>query len=329
MLYAPFHCLYQTNYILGDLEGIVLTGLASPLCFDLLASYIRTFHDAQTAVLALSPVVPRYLNDPKTIRKFNAWKDAYRNDINSWGLYIRRARFDVACGKIAVDNATGERLIKPARPQIRLVCAYCAGSIAHHNASEADNGSNGHGNEGEGTVMHNTEKNPLTSATAAAMGTVCPKCGRPLPRCGVCDLPLGGEDDSYMKWAGKKEAEAKIDMSGSTHTVLGPDAKGKGKERGSSGAHGTKAGSMAGSLKAKGKEFEVPEKAVEPEEGKSKQELLNERMARFISYCMKCSHAFHWKHARMWFEGDQEAGRPGHRICPVPKCECFCYEGGL
>ena len=126
-----------------------------------------------------------------------------------------------------------------------------------------------------------------------------------------------------MKWAGKKEEEARVDMSGSTHTILGPDAKGKGKERGSSSAQGTKAGSMAGSLKGKGKESVVLERE------KSKEELMDERMARFISYCMKCSHAFHWKHARMWFEGDPETGRAGHRVCPVPNCECFCYEEGL
>ena len=107
------------------------------------------------------------------MRKFNAWKDAYRNDINSWGLYVLRARFDVGYAKIAVDNATGERLIRAPPGQIRLVCAYCAGGLGHHDASEevAANGG-GHGKEGEETVVHHTEKSVLTpgNAVAAASG---------------------------------------------------------------------------------------------------------------------------------------------------------------
>ncbi|KAI9809514.1 MAG: hypothetical protein M1827_006820 [Pycnora praestabilis] len=41
-----------------------------------------------------------------------------------------------------------------------------------------------------------------------------------------------------------------------------------------------------------------------------------DRMARFINFCMACNHGFHAHHARDWFAKNKN--------CPVPECGCVC-----
>ena len=319
----------------GDIEGMILTGTATKEGFELMENHVARFGDLQSAVLALATTIPRYVTEESIVRKFDAWKQGYRAMMNSWGCRMERVRFDIAVQKVAVENGTGKRLIKSAKPQVKLVCSYCAGSIAHHDAENGDADLEG------GMKLHDTAKNPLSAATAAAKGTVCPKCGRKLPRCGVCDMWLGMEDDSYMKWYGgqvKGTASAgSADLSGSAHTIIGPGQSNERKRTDSPATGGTMAGSKKGSsgstdAKVKvGKELKSNvENAVDNEtvEDKAIEKVrkMDEMMARFTVFCIKCSHAFHAAHARMWFQGSPDEGRRGHKICPVPRCECVCYE---
>ncbi len=318
----------------GDLEGIILTGIGTKEGFQLMENYVARFGDLQSAVLALAPTVPRYVNEQSITRKYDAWKKGYRAMMNSWGCRMERVRFDIAVQKVAVENGTGRRLIKPAKPQVKLVCSYCAGSVAHH---DAENGDADHEN---GTKMRDTARNPLSPATTAAMGTICPKCGRKLPRCGVCDMWLGMEDDSYMRWyTGQKKgtgSAGSIDLSASAHTIIGPGQSSERKRTDSPTTGGTMAGSKKGSSGSKDARVRLTElkggveDAVDTQttEDKASEKVrrLDEMMARFTVFCVKCSHAFHAAHARMWFQGSPEEGRHGHKICPVPRCECVCYE---
>ena len=317
----------------GDLEGIILTGTGTKEAFELLANYISRIGDLQSAVLALATAIPRYVNDESIVRKFNAWKKSYRAMMNSWGCRMERVRFDVAVQKVAVENGTGRRLIPPAKPQVKLVCSYCAGSIAHHDAESGDA-------EENGTKMHDTARNPLTPANAAAIGTVCPKCGRKLPRCGVCDLWLGQEDETYLKWhGGQKKATGSTgsaDLAGSTHTIIGPGQSSNktdspapsvtmaGSKKGSTGSNDAKSKTDGADPKTLLKKAVEVAATEDLEIDKVKQ--LDEMMARFTVFCVKCSHGFHAAHARKWFQGSPEEGRSGHKICPVPRCECVCYE---
>ncbi|KAF9885745.1 hypothetical protein FE257_012630 [Aspergillus nanangensis] len=168
----------------GDIEGIVLTGLGY-FAMDLFQSYINKFNDVQTPVLAMSHTVPRFINDVPTRTRFEAWRETYRWQINSWKLQLERARFDVGSRKFAV-TWDGRKLIEPPRQQVSLTCNYCTRPLTQHDASSQLSPSTA------GEVTHPTPGNPL--GAAAMSGMVCPRCGRHMPRCGVCTLWLGSPD---------------------------------------------------------------------------------------------------------------------------------------
>ncbi|RDW57541.1 uncharacterized protein DSM5745_11436 [Aspergillus mulundensis] len=168
----------------GNIEGIVLTGLGHS-AMDLFQSYINKFNDVQTPVLAMSHTVPRFVNTPANKHRFETWRETYRWQINSWKLQLERARFDVGSRKFAA-TWDGRRLIEPPRQQVSLTCNYCTQPLTQHDASSQLSPST------SGEIVHATPGNPLGSA--AMSGTICPRCGRHMPRCGVCTLWLGSPD---------------------------------------------------------------------------------------------------------------------------------------
>ncbi|KAL4921037.1 WD40-repeat-containing domain protein [Aspergillus aurantiobrunneus] len=169
---------------LGNIEGVVLTGLGHS-AMELFQSYINKFNDVQTPVLAMSHTVPRFVNTTANKHRFETWRETYRWQINSWKLQLERARFDVGSRKFAV-TWDGRRLIEPPRQQVSLTCNYCTRPLTQHDASSQLSPST------SGEVVHSTPGNPL--GTAAMSGTICPRCGRHMPRCGVCTLWLGSPD---------------------------------------------------------------------------------------------------------------------------------------
>ncbi|RMZ81048.1 hypothetical protein DV738_g2480, partial [Chaetothyriales sp. CBS 135597] len=134
----------------GDTEGILLTGLAHRKAVSLFQAYIARFSDVQTPVLALCPIIPRYLNDLDIIRRFDAWRNGYRHILNSWRLYIERATLDVQYSQVAIDNVTKQQLLPVPPPQIRLVCSYCSANIAHHAAATTGKADGLRGNASDG-----------------------------------------------------------------------------------------------------------------------------------------------------------------------------------
>ncbi|KAJ5174938.1 uncharacterized protein N7482_000815 [Penicillium canariense] len=168
----------------GDIEGVVLTGLGH-LAMALFQSYIEKFNDVQTPVLAMSHTVPRIISHPPFTAQFEAWRETYRRQMNSWKLQLERARFDVGsrCFAVTVD---GRKLTPTPPQQVSLTCNYCTHPLTQHDASSQISPS--------ATVetVHPTVGNPLGSA--AMSGTVCPRCGRHMPRCGVCTMWLGTPD---------------------------------------------------------------------------------------------------------------------------------------
>ncbi|KAJ5676256.1 hypothetical protein N7462_009153 [Penicillium macrosclerotiorum] len=168
----------------GDIEGIVLTGLGH-LAMGLFQSYIEKFNDVQTPVLAMSHTVPRLISSKTFTAQFEAWRETYRRQMNSWKLQLERARFDVGSRRFAV-TVDGRKLIPTPPQQVSLTCNYCTRPLTQHDASSQISPS--------ATVetVHPTVGNPLGPATMS--GTVCPRCGRHMPRCGVCTLWLGSPD---------------------------------------------------------------------------------------------------------------------------------------
>lgn len=328
----------------GDVEGVVLTGTATQEAFGLISSYLHRFGDIQTSVLVLCPSIPRYLDDDKMVRRFNGWKDAYRNMMNSWDLKFDRVRFDIGSQNAAVDEG-GRRLLPPAKQQIRLVCGFCAQGIAHSSANDGDNSPDQRPREAQ---------KPITKEKAAAIGTVCPKCGRHLPRCGVCDLWLGMPDESYLPWyssqhkSGTKESiDLSASMTGSIQTTIGPGQQQSGtpqrsqsprlkqsqrsqpisKESTSTSeaSNRTVTQSISSNTKTVSTDSALVETSQEVAGGEGKDraeaeaaERWDTAMSRFTVLCVKCSHGCHAAHARMWFQK--------HRVCPVPECSCLCNE---
>jgi WD repeat-containing protein mio len=160
----------------GDIEGLVLTGLTH-LAMDLFQRYIEKFNDLQTAVLAMSFTVPGFVKDPR----FFTWRETYRHHMNAWGMKEERVRFDIKSSKLAVAW-DGKKLIKPALQQISLTCNYCNKPL---NAHDDDN-------DPFGEIA--TDILPPQIGPSTATGTVCPKCKRHMPRCGICSMWLGAPD---------------------------------------------------------------------------------------------------------------------------------------
>lgn len=167
----------------GDIEGVVLTGL-SHLAMGLFQSYIDKFNDIQTPVLAMSYTVPRIISHQAYVTQFEAWRETYRRQMNSWKLQLERARFDVGSRQFAV-TVDGRKLIPPPPQQVSLTCNYCTRPLTQNDSSSQVSPSTAE-------TVHPTVGSPLGSATMS--GTVCPRCGRHMPRCGICTLWLGSPD---------------------------------------------------------------------------------------------------------------------------------------
>ncbi|KAI5292372.1 hypothetical protein KEM52_006405, partial [Ascosphaera acerosa] len=116
------------SIVRGDIEGVLLTGL-DHAAMDLFQSYIRRFDDVQTAVLAMSHTVPRFISDADNRARFDAWRETYRRQIASWQAHLLRVKFDVESRRLATVWG-GRQLIPPQAQQISLVCNYCTKPLA-------------------------------------------------------------------------------------------------------------------------------------------------------------------------------------------------------
>jgi hypothetical protein len=177
----------------GDIEGIVLTGLRHS-ALDLFQSYIRKFNDVQTAVLAMSHTVPRFIDDESSKARFRSWCETYRRQINSWKLQLERARFDVGSRKFAV-TWDGHRLISPSPQQVSLTCNWCTRPLDQSeplSLTSSSTSTAAAATSVAGEILH--PGYPPNMRPVLMSGTVCPKCFRHMPRCGVCSLWLGSPD---------------------------------------------------------------------------------------------------------------------------------------
>ncbi|KAJ5131021.1 uncharacterized protein N7515_007060 [Penicillium bovifimosum] len=191
----------------GDIEGVVLTGLGH-LAMGLFQSYIGKYNDVQTPVLAMSHTVPRLVSNPKHVAQFEAWRETYRLQMNSWKLQLERARFDVGSRRFAV-TADGRKLMPPPPQQVSLTCNYCTSPLTQHDSSSEISPSTK-----TAETVHSTNGNPL--APTVMSGTVCPRCGRHMPRCGVCTLWLGSPDPM-------SRASIAADVEAGTRKLTGAD----------------------------------------------------------------------------------------------------------
>ena len=162
----------------GDIEGIVLTGLTET-AVQLFQNYIVKFSDLQTAILAMSFVSPRYFTDFRV----DIWRDTYRATLNTYRMFISRVHFDVQSTKLSTPP-NRKPLLPPAPRQVSLRCNNCDQSLDRNPENAAPPGL---------STSLNTN-HPGSIFGDAKSGTVCPKCGRHMPRCVICMMWLGMPD---------------------------------------------------------------------------------------------------------------------------------------
>ena len=168
----------------GDLEGILLTGLG-PQAMELFQSYIQRTNDLQTAVLATAFTNPLYVDDVR----HEMWKETYFMQMQAWRCFIQRTKFTVQHNRMA-KTQTGKALIEPPPAQVTLQCLHCQSSLARNDSRYVT---------GHPTSLAAGPPTPGTtrvSGPPANAGTVCPTCGRHLPRCGLCQMWLGTPNPS-------------------------------------------------------------------------------------------------------------------------------------
>ncbi|KAI9727661.1 MAG: hypothetical protein M1828_005889 [Chrysothrix sp. TS-e1954] len=182
----------------GDIEGIILTGLAQPSAVDLLGSYIARFNDVQTATLALAFVCPSYMTDDR----FDMWRDTYFDQMQAWGAFIERARFTTKHTRIVASrgqNTAGQ--IEPPLNQTTLRCRHCQAPLARNLYKKDTNlfPSSDDDAASTTTATNSTSFKPSKRShgceraqdSAPDVAHSCPNCHRKLARCCLC-----------LKWQG-------------------------------------------------------------------------------------------------------------------------------
>ncbi|KAI4238658.1 MAG: hypothetical protein LQ352_007854 [Teloschistes flavicans] len=200
----------------GDIEGIVLTGL-SEKAVPLFQNYILKYHDLQSAILAISHTSPRYF--PSAL--VDTWRMEYRNRLNTYRLFLHRVRFDAGATALSVfpsgDGAPQQPKLKPPARQISLRCGNCEQALDRNPDHEAATAPPASYTAGTGSIFVDHKS-----------GTVCPKCGKHLPRCAVCMLWLGMPDPRSK--GGAWENQKGVERSKETEKEEGDGGRGRGKE---------------------------------------------------------------------------------------------------
>ncbi|KAF2400280.1 hypothetical protein EJ06DRAFT_424391 [Trichodelitschia bisporula] len=183
---SDFLKVHEHNAILlGDIEGLVLTGLTDR-AMDLFSNYTKKSNDLQTAVLAMCFTNPLYLDDPR----FDMWKTTYCMQMQAWRAFPERTKFLNAHARKSVAR-DGRRFGHTATHPAALRCAHCLSILARHPIKEASDGSGA-------IATTSAPKPPHRLAAASHTGLLCPTCGRGMPRCGICGLLLGAPDPKIM-----------------------------------------------------------------------------------------------------------------------------------
>jgi hypothetical protein len=257
----------------GSVEGVLLTGLGEK-SMELFQSYIRRTSDLQTAVLATAFTNPLYVNDPR----WDMWKETYFNHMQAWRTFIERTKFSMQHTRRAVIASTGQKLVTPPQRQLTLRCAHCQHSLVKDNPAEhrssrtmtttstAAAPTPSKAASAAATTASSSQSSSRIIGPAASAGTVCPRCGRHLPRCSLCMQWLGTSDPTRAK-----EIQASFSSTSPSQTVAGGGGGGGGGG-GVSVKNGTEAYDYDGDV-----------------------------MSKFITFCASCTHGFHAHHARTWF----------------------------
>lgn len=252
----------------GDVSGVLLTGLTET-CIALFQNFLQRTSDLQTVVIATSFTCPLYVTDVRHAM----WKETYFEHLQAWRCFMERTKFSVEHAKRAVRR-DGQKLIAPAPRQIGLRCVHCNGSLARPSEEPGQKAVMGFESPTATATANVTgaaakaQSSQLAQRISDASGTVCPRCGRHLPRCAVCLQWLGTPELSTVAPRTTKP------LNGGAVAVPGPRG-----EDGGANAPGKIAQAAAA----------------------QKTRDLDTALSRFVTFCASCGHGLHAHHARQWF----------------------------
>uniref|UniRef100_A0A7N5P1E3 GATOR2 complex protein MIOS n=1 Tax=Ailuropoda melanoleuca TaxID=9646 RepID=A0A7N5P1E3_AILME len=150
----------------GNLEGILLTGLTKD-GVDLMESYVDRTGDVQTASYCMLQGSPL---DVLKDERVQYWIENYRNLLDAWRFWHKRAEFDIHRSKLDPSS-------KPLA-QVFVSCNFCGKSISYSCSTVP--------HQGRGFSQYGVSGSPTKSKV-----TSCPGCRKPLPRCALCLINMG------------------------------------------------------------------------------------------------------------------------------------------
>ncbi|XP_078394914.1 GATOR2 complex protein MIOS isoform X1 [Cetorhinus maximus] len=169
----------------GNLEGILLTGLTKD-GIDLMESYVDRTGDVQTASFCMLQGFPSdVVKDPRV----QYWIENYRNLLDAWRFWHKRAEFDIHRSKL-------DPFSKPLA-QVFVSCNFCGKSISFSCATMP--------HQGRSFSQYGVSGSPTKSKV-----TSCPGCRKPLPRCALCLINMGTPVSSCL---GTGKSDEKVDLS--------------------------------------------------------------------------------------------------------------------
>nr|XP_033786917.1 GATOR complex protein MIOS isoform X1 [Geotrypetes seraphini] len=169
----------------GNLEGILLTGLTKD-GVDLMASYVDRTGDVQTASYCMLQGSP---SDVLRDERVHYWIENYRNLLDAWRFWHKRAEFDIHRSKLDPSS-------KPLA-QVFVSCNFCGKSISYSCSAIP--------HQGRGFSQYGVSGSPTKSKV-----TSCPGCRKPLPRCALCLINMGTPVSSCP---GTSKSDEKVDLS--------------------------------------------------------------------------------------------------------------------
>uniref|UniRef100_A0A6I8SZF3 Missing oocyte, meiosis regulator, homolog n=1 Tax=Xenopus tropicalis TaxID=8364 RepID=A0A6I8SZF3_XENTR len=169
----------------GNLEGILLTGLTKD-GVDLIESYVDRTGDVQTASYCMLQGSP---SDVLKDERVQYWIESYRNLLDAWRFWHKRAEFDIHRSKLDPSS-------KPLA-QVFVSCNFCGKSISYSCSSVP--------HQGRGFSQYGVSGSPTKSKF-----TSCPGCRKPLPRCALCLINMGNPVSSSP---GASKSDEKVDLS--------------------------------------------------------------------------------------------------------------------
>ncbi|XP_050797654.1 GATOR complex protein MIOS isoform X1 [Gopherus flavomarginatus] len=169
----------------GNLEGILLTGLTKD-GVDLMESYVDRTGDVQTASYCMLQGSP---SDVLKDERVQYWIENYRNLLDAWRFWHKRAEFDIHRSKLDPSS-------KPLA-QVFVSCNFCGKSISYSCSAIP--------HQGRGFSQYGVSGSPTKSKV-----TSCPGCRKPLPRCALCLINMGTPVSSCP---GVSKSDEKVDLS--------------------------------------------------------------------------------------------------------------------